>query len=697
MSSLHKVLVVACEDASQEAAYEVISVLHEHGYGIDVCHSMEPDASRIKATQALDAESGPSGYDAIVFLDDGGDLEAAVSLAKKASKQDLVIGGLGSGGTVLGEAGILDGEYVSHGHEHGDANTVDAPSVRSGNVVTAIGGCATGFAILLIDALGGKIKKVIRSASGTSNAMVIAPIATWSDYWPIARRMSEMGMLLSLAPWEELDVKSGKTRLAAIFGDADIKLVDDHVIPETVWVADGFCSVCDMVEAIEALEAIGRKNINSSEAIRKSSDAASRAAICAIAGGPAASLMSAKEAARKMLGNSYEAMPAAGARIACSGRGAYALVSRDGTRIGDQAAIAKILSLAANREDILVRESTPDLRIGNLHLDIRCVMSRTAGGWKASTIRLIGDGVSEDATVLRMILPDANFTSEQIEQMAKAIVLLFQSMLEDHDGLAQAMVSFGLKEGRLVPRDFSAVVPFGYLSRSDRQRLAQAMSMQGLDAPKLAQADGHAADMASMLSSRDIGMHRRLLERELAHEGIWLQPDDSVIVAGEDGTDKVPDLESLLDALRRKAIGAARAEHGATRFMAETAKNRLSLVARRARHRYVLVKELVKSMSAPPIRSASLYPSGVAGPFSHLELPMHERVFEWREGDDYLTDKDEYISNLPRYNPEYEKTNFVEPAGFYYTWDEPRRTPTDWIRILEGDTVYPSRTILQRD
>jgi hypothetical protein len=76
---------------------------------------------------------------------------------------------------------------------------------------------------------------------------------------------------------------------------------------------------------------------------------------------------------------------------------------------------------------------------------------------------------------------------------------------------------------------------------------------------------------------------------------------------------------------------------------------------------------------------------------------MHERVFPWQEGDDWLADRDKAISDLPRYNPEYAKTNPNDSEGFYYVWEEERREPSDWLDVLKGeDTAYPVRSILNR-
>lgn len=78
----------------------------------------------------------------------------------------------------------------------------------------------------------------------------------------------------------------------------------------------------------------------------------------------------------------------------------------------------------------------------------------------------------------------------------------------------------------------------------------------------------------------------------------------------------------------------------------------------------------------------------VSGPWSNLDLPMKERVWEWDEGEDeYFSNRNESIKNQMRYNPEYDK------YGFYYVWNEPTRDPYRF-EDMSKDSPYKSRLML---
>ena len=71
----------------------------------------------------------------------------------------------------------------------------------------------------------------------------------------------------------------------------------------------------------------------------------------------------------------------------------------------------------------------------------------------------------------------------------------------------------------------------------------------------------------------------------------------------------------------------------------------------------------------------------------------YSRLFE---EEDYLRDKDKFIRDQPRYNPEYEKgADPGDDYGFYFIWNEPRRSPEEWLRSLESEGVYITRKELR--
>lgn len=79
----------------------------------------------------------------------------------------------------------------------------------------------------------------------------------------------------------------------------------------------------------------------------------------------------------------------------------------------------------------------------------------------------------------------------------------------------------------------------------------------------------------------------------------------------------------------------------------------------------------------------------ISGPWANLDLPMQERAWEWdRDGeqeyfDNRQTDRREQI----RYNPEN-----ATSSGFYFVWNEPRRSPYSW-EDRDEESPYPSLAI----
>jgi hypothetical protein len=160
-----KVLVVAMREASREPAYITSKVLSENGYSTATCNAEHESAIHPDVT--LSKDTSLDGYEGLIFIDDGGDADAAIALAKKA-ESDTAIGGLSPDGClILSAAGKFKDHHVCAGLPKeaydGAEEQVDAPSVRSDNLVTGVGDCANGFAFLMVDALGGKVKRIVES------------------------------------------------------------------------------------------------------------------------------------------------------------------------------------------------------------------------------------------------------------------------------------------------------------------------------------------------------------------------------------------------------------------------------------------------------------------------------------------------------------------------------------------------------
>lgn len=162
---LDKVLIVANADESQEPAFEVITELRVSGYSSDLCRAPSEN-SKIKPDRLLHEATEISDYKAVIYMDDGGDEKSSLLIAKNANKAGVVVAGYGKGCMILAAAGCLKKKHVCMGlpkDAYKGAKMVKAPTVRSDNIVTCVGNCPGGFAVLLLDALGGEVKKVVKS------------------------------------------------------------------------------------------------------------------------------------------------------------------------------------------------------------------------------------------------------------------------------------------------------------------------------------------------------------------------------------------------------------------------------------------------------------------------------------------------------------------------------------------------------
>jgi hypothetical protein len=558
-----RVLVISHSDISRQAAYELTKVLNSFGYAVDLCNN--GDETNVKADKMLDGEAGVSGYAGLVILDDGGNTTACIELAKKADKAEMPVGGHDEGCLILYLAGLLKGKYVCAGlpdEVSGKSKPVGAPSVRSDNIVTARGNCVEGFAVLMIDALGGKIKKVVRSSPSElpwRTALVIDEPSEWPRYWGVAKSVAGSGGKVAVAAWGDVDAKAGVASSCILLDAAggSVRKIDNAAMPRKVWMRQ---RSVDVAAVVGALEANGFSSVNSAKACEKakSSDLAD------------------------MLGG--------------------------------------VVQVGGGGEEVV------------------CSASRTAAGWEVTAVSAA------------RALPAIDVS--RVVDAATAACVAFQAALDGPDEANELGVVVRIGESGA---SVSAIDPISPLPR---------------DNPPV-----------------ELGEREKLLmERELAHEGIYLQPDGSIAMRSGGRLEKLDPNEAVAR-LQKGALEAAKAEASAD----ESSRRGLGMAARAARHRLRLLCALRSMMDkSKNTRVAGPYDSTSTGWYSNLDVPMFERVWEYNEDDDYLEDRDKAISNQPRYNPEYDRN------GFYFVWNEPRREPTAWARILEGDSVYPSRKILQR-
>lgn len=289
-NEIYKVLLVAFLDDSRQPAYKISTHLKEFGYSVDICHA-PPEVDENDEKQDLDTRlqadlyfnkaTDLSMYNGIVFLDDGGDPLVSKVLAKRANEEEKAIGGYAFGVEILHIAGLLKDKYVPVNlpAEWSNGNKlVKAPAVRCDNIVSSAGGCTGGFAMLLIDALGGEVKRKVESVAADATplaeaSLIIAPTTKWAEYWTLSEKLSEKKTTLIIADLEDVDLKSKTIRKCVAVGphiDDKVAFLDvPCLIPKNVWLRQ---ATSESAAVVSALDAMGCHTINSEESVCLASD-----------------------------------------------------------------------------------------------------------------------------------------------------------------------------------------------------------------------------------------------------------------------------------------------------------------------------------------------------------------------------------------------------------------------------------------
>lgn len=103
------------------------------------------------------------------------------------------------------------------------------------------------------------------------------------------------------------------------------------------------------------------------------------------------------------------------------------------------------------------------------------------------------------------------------------------------------------------------------------------------------------------------------------------------------------------------------------------------------------IRYLLVTYSSIKLNKSTVIAKGVHGPFTNLDLPMQERVFEWSSISDEVSGRERdkegqnrYTMGLEGYNDPYVKEGFV--------WREIKNEPFLWGK--EGENPYPHRNTL---
>lgn len=707
---LHKVLVIASTEESRGVAFELINHLKGDGYSVDLCHSPELDDVQLKADRALADGMGLDEYEGVVFIDDGGDAKTCIELAKLADGDDKVVAGHKIGCLVMARAGILEDKFVCKGlpkKAYEGAKVVNSTSVRCKNIVTSVDCCASGFAILILDALGGEVQRVITSATPeplpAKAAMVVSTLGRWPEYWGLAERLAASGTALVVADWADIDLGARKVlRYMRLNPKEGAKLCcGEQSIPSRIWFKQTCIGANESVEAVEALERIGCVNANSSEAMRLAMDKVAVASLVGIGADVRVDVSRLMSPGRRWARSTSKGERRGAVKI--TGLGDMAVVTRVvGGRAKSKYVDAKSLERTLNAAfhgEFMVQPEAGSIRVGSKDFSLRFLMRRGPDGWGSSCeVARASDGTCCAARQVSWMAFGDEWHDRLVSarEAARGACVALQAMLSNPDGLAELGVDVVFDNGAPAVTGVTTtpdltIVEQAAASKGQMMALAMSIGMEPHhEEPSCQEIADSRGGMSGFLGEDD-GVQRMLVERELAHEGIWAQMDGQVAIQLSDGVEK-KSFEDAIEILRGEAMAAARREMSA-KDADPGELRRLKMSSRRARHRLFLLRALRKLAGAK--RFASIYPSSVSGPYAHLDLPMSERVWEDKEGDDYLTD-DKYVRNLPRYNPEYDEYGSGNSEyGFYLVWDEPRRSPEDWFRSLEGEGVYPTRSVLR--
>lgn len=102
---------------------------------------------------------------------------------------------------------------------------------------------------------------------------------------------------------------------------------------------------------------------------------------------------------------------------------------------------------------------------------------------------------------------------------------------------------------------------------------------------------------------------------------------------------------------------------------------------------------LIRSYTSA-MKNRSVVARGVAGPWSNVDLPMQERVFEWKDIEEEVAGREQDKRNQPRYRmglENYGTGDYATPnEGFY--WRELRNDPYSFDD--DSSNPYPHRNLL---
>jgi len=274
---INKALIVASLDTSQQPAYEIAEAIKKSGYTVDIAHVIGEEDDELKTNIRPDVrltkDMDLANYKGIIFLDYGGDENIASVVAKRASEEELAIGGYAQGCRVLLSAKLLKGKKIPASlpeEFHKGAELVNAPAIRSDKIIISAGNCPVGFALLVVSAMGGKIKKEVEGNKVVSeqeskpfprSGLIVASLGQWLDFWDLATKLAETDAVITIAEWDDLDLSKKQIKRFLAIGP----LVKDGAslhegtfnIPSSLWMPS---LTTGQTETLSVLAAAGISN-----------------------------------------------------------------------------------------------------------------------------------------------------------------------------------------------------------------------------------------------------------------------------------------------------------------------------------------------------------------------------------------------------------------------------------------------------
>lgn len=758
---LDKILLVAFLEDSRPAAYEITSRLKEFGYSSDICYAKHEGCEdpELLADIHLSKDADLSSYKGIVFLDDGSDSDACATLAKKAGKDKIVVGAYSHGCKIVADAGLMDDQFVSAmipEDMRKGAKAVKAPAVRSDNLVTSFGNCPLGFAVLLIDALGGEIKKVVESTKDPvlipRSALVVSRLGRWAEYWGLSERLAERKAVLLLADWDDIDAsRKIASRFMAIgptIPNGVVLVERPCVLPASTWFKQSSIGIEETIKAIEALEKAGCKNLNSAETVRTASDKLETAKLLSpicFQGNPRKyEDKTVREAADEMLEPGVRwAKPICSSLgkgvIRIQGRGKTVIVSKRQGRdvahkITERKGLEAILRKAFNRGPFMVQDDLGAMHLGDKNFELRFIMRRMAEGWKPSCEiaragRLISNpdlalgasscACSAEQATKAVFGSDWKACLDKARDIAVAACIAFQSGLRDPDGANELGIdiTFSGQEPNVVEINSIPDLTFVDMAVSGKNGLMALAYSMGTEPEHaytdvtLEDQDASRADAVDTLYSRlNDKSYRRLLEREMAHQGMHPQPGWQIAMLEHGKFERIPVKEALGLLKNDISFYLSKFDDAHDHGQEADARN-YSQIVLKTRHKIRLLyeylyletrdKDFVKTadyafnFTGDEIDLPMPYGS-VSGPFSNIRVPV--RYIPWNDNDGPIEPfrfPEETLKKLSRYAPEYYGHYlgpFEEDSGFFAGFNTLHHDdPTPWNEIEDGEGFYPSR------